>query len=75
MSDNRPKERHVELHGEGGPEHSERTLCGLVLMSPTETGPVLLAAPGSVVDCPQCRQIIADAKHYYTDNFRRRYGR
>lgn len=71
MSDH-PLTKH-ERHAEGGPESSERTLCGLVLLQPEETGCVVaLAAPGNVVTCLQCRRIIADSQALYTSNFRRR---
>lgn len=61
-----------ERHAENGIE-PDRTACGLVLLDRVETGGVVvLAGPGNVVTCLQCRQIIADAQALYTGNFRRR---
>jgi hypothetical protein len=67
----------VFRHAEGGQEASERTLCGMVLLGVNEDGEgaAVLTAPGNVVTCPSCRQIIADAQSLYTGNFRRRRGR
>lgn len=59
-------------HAEDVRDH-RRTACGEAILGKNlDNTIVLLAAPGSVVTCYDCRCLLAFAQDKYTSNFRRR---
>lgn len=52
------------VHAEG-PPRADRALCGFGYVDAP-----MLAAPGLVVNCPDCKEIIAHCQDRFTANYR-----